>query len=174
MRIEAVTVRPAIAEDIELLADIHDAAWRNAYRGILPGVELERLLGRRGVSWWDAAIRYKMRILVIDVCGATAGYATFGHTRLKHLPFPGEIYELYMDPDHQGLGFGRKLFSATRAALRAAGMPGFAVRVLKENEQAQAFYEAMGGLLYDESVERIGRSDVSVLIFGWTDRPAER
>lgn len=170
MKIDAVTIRPAREEDAAPLADIHDAAWRGAYMGVLPGVELERLLARRGVSWWHAAIRYKTRILVIEVCGTLAGYATFGHSRLKHLPFAGEIYELYLHPDHQGLGFGRRLFSATRGALRQAGMTGFAVRVLKDNEPAQAFYEAMGGGLSDEKIERIGRSDLSVRIYGWAER----
>lgn len=170
MKIEAVTIRPAKLEDADLLADIHDAAWRGAYRGVLPGLELERLLARRGVSWWHAAIRYKTRILVIEVCGTLAGYATFGHSRLKHLPFPGEIYELYMSPNYQGLGFGRRLFQAARGALRTADMPGFAVRVLKDNEPAQAFYETMGGRLCDESIERIGRTDLAVRIYGWPDR----
>ncbi|PTW59116.1 ribosomal protein S18 acetylase RimI-like enzyme [Breoghania corrubedonensis] len=170
MKIEAVTIRPARAEDADTLADIHDAAWQGTYRGILPGIELERLLSRRGVSWWHAAIRYKTRILVLEVCGTPAGYATFGHSRLKHLPFPGEIYELYLQPDHQGLGFGRQLFLATRGALRSAGMAGFAVRVLKDNLPARSFYEAMGGVLCDENIERIGRSDLSVRIYGWAER----
>ncbi|MDJ0932586.1 GNAT family N-acetyltransferase [Breoghania sp.] len=118
MKIGAVTIRQARPEDAESLADIHGAAWRGAYRGVLSGVELERLLARCGVSWWHAVIRYKTRILVLEVCGTLAGYATFGHSRLKHLPFTGEIYELYLHPDYQGLGFGQRLFAAARSVLR--------------------------------------------------------
>ncbi|MEI2387311.1 GNAT family N-acetyltransferase [Breoghania sp. JC706] len=174
MKIDAVTIRQARPEDAGVLADIHDAAWHGAYRGVLSGVELERLLARRGVSWWHAAIRYKTRILVLDVCGTLAGYATFGHSRLKHLPFAGEIYELYLRPDHQGLGFGRRLFQATRGAMNSAALPGVAVRVLKENLPAQAFYEAMGGGLCDEKVERIGKSDIAIRVYGWAEPGRER
>ena len=36
------------ADDAGALADLHGAAWRHAYAGIIPGVALERMIAARG------------------------------------------------------------------------------------------------------------------------------
>jgi len=41
-----ITIRRAIPGDAEQIAAVHDEAWREAYRGIIPGGELERLIAR--------------------------------------------------------------------------------------------------------------------------------
>src|SRR5262245_63899036 len=40
----------------------------------------------------------------------------------RSLYYDGEIYELYLRPEFQGLGFGRKLFSAARRDLVQSGL----------------------------------------------------
>jgi hypothetical protein len=42
---------------------VHDAAWRDAYRGLIPGRELERMIARRGPRWWQSAILRGSRLL---------------------------------------------------------------------------------------------------------------
>lgn len=169
MNVEAISIRRARQDDAAELAGIHAAAWRGAYRGILGGADLERLIARRGLAWWEAAIRYRTRISVIEVAGVVAGYVTCGRSRMKTLPYAGEIYELYLLPEYQGLGFGKRLFSAARADLRAKGLSGLAVRVLEENEPARHFYEAMGGASVSANREHFGGSDISIQVFGWPD-----
>ena len=44
-----ITIRRAIPGDAEQIAAVHDAAWREAYRGLIPGRELERLIARAGL-----------------------------------------------------------------------------------------------------------------------------
>ena len=42
-----VSIRHASPGDAEDIAIVHDLSWRDAYRGVIPGVELERdVLGR--------------------------------------------------------------------------------------------------------------------------------
>ena len=36
-----------------------------------------------------------------------AGYANYGRNRARSLYYDGEVYELYLRPEFQGLGFGR-------------------------------------------------------------------
>lgn len=169
MAVDAISIRPARRRDADVLASVHDAAWRGAYLGILGGIELERLIARRGSDWWEAAIRYRTRISLIEVAGVTAGYVTGGRSRMKTLPFASEIYELYLLPEYQGLGFGKRLFAAARADLRSSGLKGLAVRVLAENTPACAFYETMGGKLVSESLERLGTSEIAMRVYGWSD-----
>ncbi len=89
------------------MADTHDEAWRGAYQGIIPGAELEKLINRRGPDWWDSAIRKGSRIAILAFGDKVAGYANYGRNRARSLFYDGEIYELYLRPEFQGLGFGR-------------------------------------------------------------------
>src|SRR6202020_2245926 len=102
-----IEVRPAKAADAAAVASTHDEAWRSAYQGIIPGAELEKLINRRGPQWWDSAIRKGSRVSVLVFGDKVAGYANYGRNRARSLHFEGEIYELYLRPEFQGLGFGR-------------------------------------------------------------------
>ena len=97
-----------------------------AYQGVIPGPELDKLINRRGPEWWDSAIRKGSRIAVLAFGENIAGYANYGRNRARSLYYDGEIYELYLRPEFQGLGFGRKLFTAARRDLVAerAAKPG--------------------------------------------------
>src|SRR5436309_6364806 len=53
-----IEIRRAKPADATLVASTHDAAWRTAYRGIIPGPELEKLISRRGPGWWESAIAF--------------------------------------------------------------------------------------------------------------------
>jgi ribosomal protein S18 acetylase RimI-like enzyme len=163
------TIRIRIAEpaDAEGLASVHDAAWREAYRGVIPGRELERMVERRGAGWWSNAVRRGSRIAVLDFDDRIAGYASFGRNRATSLPYRGEIFELYLAPDFQGLGFGTRLFNAAKRELANHGLTSFVVWSLAENERAVAFYERHGGLLVGRAHENFGDKPLERLAFGW-------
>ena len=116
-----IEIRRAKPNDAGAVADAHDEAWRTAYQGIIPGTELERLINRRGPAWWDCAIRKGSRIALLQFGEKVAGYANYGRNRARSLHFDGEIYELYLRPEYQGLGFGRRLFTAARRDLAQSG-----------------------------------------------------
>ena len=52
-----VTIRTARETDAEGIAEVHDAAWREAYLGVIPGRELQKMVTRRGPNWWLSAIK---------------------------------------------------------------------------------------------------------------------
>jgi hypothetical protein len=80
-----VTVRTARAADASDIANVHDLSWREAYRGIIPGRELERMVLRRGPRWWETAVRRGSNILVLDFDESIVGYATYGRNRAKSI-----------------------------------------------------------------------------------------
>ena len=160
-------VRPARARDAEAVAAVHDAAWREAYRGVLPGRELERMIQRRGPEWWLQAMRRGARITVLDAGERIAGYATHGRSRSPQLPAAGEMFELYLDPPFQGLGFGARLFRASRAALTDRGLDGLCVWCLAENTRGVAFYRRQGGRLVARGRERFGEETRERVGFVW-------
>ena len=121
------------------LRTAHDEAWRTAYQGIIPGTELEKLINRRGPAWWDSAIRKGSRIALLQFGEKVAGYANYGRNRARSLHYDGEIYELYLRPEFQGLGFGRRLFTAARRDLAQSGLKSLIVWALSENDTAVSF-----------------------------------
>ncbi|MEM6383047.1 MAG: GNAT family N-acetyltransferase [Pseudomonadota bacterium] len=170
MSVEAITIRPAEPDDAQAITDVHDAAWMGAYRGIIPGAALARMVARRGPKWWSRLIAHRRGLLVLQYHGAVIGYVTFGANRSRSLRVRGEIYELYVAPAYQGLGFGARLFNAAMARLREARMAHFVAWVLEDNDMAVRFYTSMGGEPVAHGVERFDRTDVRKLAFTWGGR----
>lgn len=141
-----LSIRHARPVDAEAIATVHDASWRDAYRGVIPAVELERMIARRGPRWWHSAIIKGTGLLVLDFDRTIVGYATYGRNRVPSMPYSGEIFEIYLMPEHQGLGFGRDLFRAARRELADHGYLSTIVWALADNEKALAFYRRLGGL----------------------------
>jgi ribosomal protein S18 acetylase RimI-like enzyme len=140
-----ITIRRAVPDDVEQIAAVHDAAWREAYRGVIPGRELERLIARRGPDWWRAAVLQGSRLLVLSLHGVVGGYVSYGRNRAPSLPFSGEIFELYLAPEYQGMGFGARLFRAARRDLAHNGLHTMIVWTLADNQRAIDFYRHLGG-----------------------------
>ena len=78
-----IGIRKAELDDAEAIADVHHAAWQGAYAGIIPHRSLTNMLQRRGAGWWANAIRRAASVLVIEVGGEVAGYATIGRNRSR-------------------------------------------------------------------------------------------
>jgi ribosomal protein S18 acetylase RimI-like enzyme len=163
----SIDIRRARVDDAAGIAAVHDAAWRYAYRGILPGLDLERMVERRGPTWWAKAIRRHVLVLVLEVDRRVVGYATLGPSRMRALPYKGEIYEIYVAPEYQGLGLGSRLFQSARRMLGDLKFTGLAVRALRANDAAVGFYRRLGGQTVVETGERIGDTVLPVLVFGW-------
>ena len=151
-----VSIRHAKPADAEALSNVFDSAWREAYRGIIPGVTLEKMLTRRGPRWWRSTVTRGRPLVVIDLGQGVAGYISYGRCRDRALPAEGEIDEFYLLPEYQGLGLGRRLFQAVRNDLRDKGMNRVAIWALEDNERACTFYERMGGRSVARVEERIG------------------
>jgi ribosomal protein S18 acetylase RimI-like enzyme len=150
-----ISIRPARTGDAAALACVFDAAWREAYLGIIPGVALHRMLARRSPRWWQAAIDHGRPLVVLDVHDRVAGYVSYGRCRNGSLPADGEVDELYLSPEYQGLGFGRRMFRAVRNDFADRGMMRVAVWCLSDNVRARGFYERLGGRMVAETMERV-------------------
>jgi ribosomal protein S18 acetylase RimI-like enzyme len=162
-----IEVRRAKPSDATSIAATHDEAWRTAYQGVIPGPELDKLINRRGPTWWEGAIRRGSRIAILVFGDTVAGYANYGRNRARSLYYDGEIYELYLRPEFQGLGFGRKLFQAARRDLAQSGMSSLVVWALSDNENAVGFYRNLGGRAVARSSERFGGKVLDKVAYAW-------
>lgn len=162
-----IGTRRAVAKDAREIAAVHDASWSNAYRGLVPHKALDKMVRRRGERWWAEAIRRSTFVLVLEIGGRIAGYATLGRNRVRTLPHQGEIYELYLLPEYQGVGLGTRLFLAARSELARRGMKGAVVWVLADNERAISFYENAGGRAVAEGSEYFDGVRLTKYAFAW-------
>jgi ribosomal protein S18 acetylase RimI-like enzyme len=162
-----IEIRRAKPSDAPGVAETHDEAWRATYQGVIPGIELGKLINRRGPDWWQSAISKGSRISILAFGDKVAGYANYGRNRARSLFYDGEIYELYLRPEYQGLGFGRRLFTATRRDLAQSGLKSLVVWALSDNEPAVGFYRTLGGKAVARSSERFGERSLDKVAFAW-------
>jgi ribosomal protein S18 acetylase RimI-like enzyme len=167
MKTITADIRRAEPEDADAIAGVHEAAWRGAYSGIIPHKALSGMIQRRGGAWWSRAIKRAASILVIDMGGKVVGYATLGRNRARELKQDGEIYELYIRPEYQGIGLGTRLFNAAREKLAAHGLDGLVIWALEDNQPAIAFYEGAGGRDIAEGVEVFDGQAMRKVAFVW-------
>ena len=163
----AIGTRRAGPRDAGAIAVVHDTAWVNAYDGIVPHSALHKMVRRRGESWWADAIRRSTVVLVLEIAGKIVGYSTLGRNRVKTLPYDGEVYELYLLPEYQGVGLGTKLFLATRGELKRRGLKGSVVWVLADNARAISFYENSGGKAVAEGAEFFDGKRLLKYAYAW-------
>lgn len=162
-----VRIRKGRPADAEALAGIFRESWQQAYRSIIPPLHLETMIRRRGAEWWAASLRSGDTVLLLEVSGKPAGYATCGPSRAR-CPFEGEIYELYLSPVYQGLGFGEHLFEACRGVLDSRRLNGLMVWALTANTPAIDFYWRRGGRPHGKSFDRIGGAKLEKISLVWT------
>ena len=151
-----INIRPAQIDDASEISGVHDNSWYDAYRGIIPGRELNRMIARRGPLWWKSAIRRGSRLLVLEYDHIICGYASYGRNRVMSLPYQGELFELYLTPEFQGLGFGRRLFNSMREDLARQGYQNLLVWALADNDRALGFYTHLGGREIRRAPEKFG------------------
>ena len=159
--------RTARFPDASALKRVHAESWRHAYRGIIPHDQLQKMIDRRSANWWRRTIQSGDSVLVLEAIGKLAGYATVGRSRCKSTQ-QGEIYELYLEPTFQGLGFGELLFEACRARLDERRLNGLIVWALAENADAIEFYKRRGGRPSARCYDNVGGKRLEKIALTWS------
>ncbi len=167
-----VTIRLARSGDARAIARLDIETWRATYPGILSAPYLVGLSERRRETGWRTAILREPRDVrvAVDAAGIILGFGSCGPSRGER-HFPGEVFTLYVAPDRQNQGIGRRLLLALFRRLVASGLDAAIIWVLRDNP-ARFFYERLGGLQVSHKPIPIGGSRVEALAYGWRDLPA--
>jgi GNAT superfamily N-acetyltransferase len=140
-----VTIRPANADDVPLIAQlIRDLAEyeRLAHAAVATDDGLrEQLFGERPAA----------EVLIAEADGEPAGFALFFHTFSTFLGKRGLYLEdLFVRPAFRGLGLGKHLMAALARIAVKRGCGRFEWSVLDWNAPAIGFYRALGATAIDE------------------------
>ncbi len=144
-------LRPADPRDAHAIAAVHVAAWRAAYRGLIPDDVLAGLsVAARRQGWLDrlTASPGRTRTVLVTHDDAVLGFASTGPARdiTVRDPAAGELYAIYLAPHAWGRGLGAPLHAGALAGLRSDGFTCASVWVLDGNDRAKRFYRRHGWL----------------------------
>ncbi|GAB4057767.1 hypothetical protein GCM10028775_62340 [Catellatospora paridis] len=144
-----LVIRSAGVEDAAPIGRIKVRSWNSAYAEFMPASLLGALdPGREAADWaaYVTAVPDGHRLWVADVDGSVVGFCRTGPAvdDPDLGPHAGEVYGLYVEPDHLGAGFGRQLFSHAVADLRARGHRPVCVYAYQPNVGAIRFYQRAG------------------------------
>jgi len=139
-------VRPATLQDAKAVAEVHAASARAAYAGILPEDQLQALASTaREAKWRDAIEFAEPQVQVAELDGEVVGFVGYDRSRdPKTKPTVGEIWALYVKPEHWGKGVGVALWDAARDGLDEEGCITVTAWVPLRNERAIRFHELAG------------------------------
>lgn len=173
------TLRLARPDDAAALGELHVAAWRETYPGLLPDEMLAGLSVEARTATWARMLALRDAsstvVRLAEVQGRPVGFAATSPQRdpmLGARGYDGEIAAIYLLRAGQRRGIGAALMRAAAADLLERGRKGASLWVLRENATARRFYERHGGSLIGEKSEAHGRAGLVEVAYGWPDLTA--
>ncbi|WP_236655066.1 GNAT family N-acetyltransferase [Burkholderia pyrrocinia] len=157
-------------DDAQTIADFHVKVWRHTYRDLAPA-EAHAVLDEhyRGKKWQEklSSNDDSQLVLIAEIDNRIVGIGAAGAPSESIFDGRGEIKFLYVDPEFKRRGIGRKLLAQLATHLRTLRYQGAALSVVKGNESAIAFYEALHGRVAGEYIDPgpIWRSQNIVMVW---------
>src|SRR5438876_1815178 len=162
-----ITIRSARPEDACSIAKLDVETWRATYAGVLDSSYLVGLSARRRELGWHNVILREPRDVRVAVGDGEAilGFGSCGPNRGDRR-FAGEVFTLYVAPDWQNQGIGRRLLIALFRRLVAARRHSAILWVLRDNP-ARFFYERLGARPVSRKSLAVGGLAVAAVASGW-------
>lgn len=172
-----IHIRVAEASDAAGIARVHEATWKEAYRGILSDAYLDSLSHKRLAARWQATLDHRKDDLdeqvFVAVQGRTViGFLTMGASREAFAPWESEVGMIYVLKSHRGAGIGRVLMKAAADHSIRRGMFSTGLWVLRDNGGGRDFYEALKGEPKGRKTDSVGGQLVQLVAYWWSDAAA--
>ena len=122
--------------------------WQNAYKNILPTDRLMQL----PADYWENRLQRKNRHNLVAIKDEKIiGIVSWGPNRQANSQMQnGELMSIYVLPEYQGKGIGKKLLLRAEDELKKKWSEA-TLWVLKDNKAAVRFYEQCGWKMTDNS-----------------------
>jgi ribosomal protein S18 acetylase RimI-like enzyme len=166
-----ITIRTARLDDASSIARLDVETWQATYAGILGTPYLAGLsAARREIGWTNMIRREPCDVHVaVNRAGDIVGFGSCGTARGEP-HFTSEVFTLYVAPDWQNQGIGRRLLLAMFSRLVAQGHDSTVIWVLRENP-ARFFYQRLGGKEVRRKLIAFNGEKLPASGYGWYDLP---
>jgi ribosomal protein S18 acetylase RimI-like enzyme len=176
-------LRAAVPQDAAALARVIVDSGRAAHRGQVPDevlarVPLDEAYAQSERNWLrtlheiaDDPQPHECIVVAEDAHGVVVGLAMGGPARGDAPDGAGEVYVLYVLPEHHGRGCGRRLVQAVASHLSACGMQSLRIACLAANTPARRFYERIGGRVVAERLFEDNGILLAEVVYGWDAMP---
>ena len=138
-----ISVRAAAGHDAARLAEVHIAAWRATYRGVMTDEYLDGLDVERAAAAWRRNIeepRQGTVHLVVQSGDDVVGFAILGPASGDSDQGAGQLHAINVHPDWWARGAGSVLFAAAEQEFIERGYDRAFLWVEKGNARAISFY----------------------------------
>ncbi len=149
-----VAVEPAREEHLAEIAALAGIVWRAHYPGIISPRQIEHMLARMydiSVLSQEMAAGIRFERALID--GVMRGFSSFGPASN---PSEMKLHKLYVHPEWQRHGLGKRLLQSLEANARTNGARSLILNVNKRNERAIAAYRKHDFTIRESVVVDIG------------------
>lgn len=166
-----ITFRKIDAGDAEVIAAMHRASWRTAYRGIMRDEYLDGEIAEERLGEWRRRLspphEDSLGWIALDD-GAPAGFI-FGFQH-EHDCWGTIIDNLHVLPEWKGRGIGRELMARFATTLIERGdTAGVFLWVYEKNVAARRFYTVAGGKMVEETDYSVpGGGTARILRMTWS------
>jgi ribosomal protein S18 acetylase RimI-like enzyme len=165
-----ITIRAARLDDAGPIARLDVETWQATYAGILGTPYLAGLSSARREGGWTHVIRRDPGSVLVAINGDdVVGFGSCGACRGEP-NFSSEVFTLYVAPDWQNQGIGRRLLLAMFGRLVAQGHGSAVIWVLRDNP-ARFFYQRLGGQEVRRKLLPFNGTEVAASGYGWRDLP---
>jgi len=137
-------IRDAGLRDAAEIAHVQVASWRAAYRGLMPESMLVALDPEERCLMWQRVLAQPRSDTLVSGSPVVGFCNLLGSRVTGRAREEAEISAIYLVPELWRKGIGRRLLEATLCRASERGYRTVGLWVLRDNERARCFYEAVG------------------------------
>jgi L-amino acid N-acyltransferase YncA len=167
-----LVIRPGTSIDSAAIGRILAYGWQQAYSGFMSKAELGPRIdpdyrGREVGTWLSTEFDPDAELLLVaEQAGDVAGFLA---TRLSDRNDVGSVAQvtlLYVSPEQQGRGIGRRLLLAAAEWLKTHAPGPISIGAFEQNP-FRSFYEAIGGVAVKQIMVKVDAREWPVVIYLW-------
>ena len=171
MKADVVLIRNGALDDAASVAKVRIDTWRHAYAGIVPADHLASL------SYEESTKRMRERfetytelnrfvLIGESPSGEVVAFTSGGPERTGDRVYRTEVYAIYVLPQYQRQGLGRRLIVEAARKLNQLNLAGMLIWALAAS-RCRAFYEMLGGQVVRQREVVIGGASLAEVAYGW-------
>lgn len=155
-RLSDQLIRRATIKDVQQLAKVNLDSWTEAYRHLLPDIELDALTPETLTETWHQHLTNSLSrsdTWVVTEFNSVLAYSRF-YPSVDSDDDPEKVAtigSIYVLPDLWRKGLGGRLISVVLDAIKKYGFTEATLHVLAGNQRARRFYERGGWVLHPQN-----------------------